>query len=287
MAFIGCGSLEITGGPAGDYPYEVALLVYDAGQGEVTAVETELDEGERPESPGGQLVGVETPFGTFVNPNFDFEGVNCSGAAGDDPAEGEPGDPRDRLDESSSLAPALQALGDGEWLVVNPGPQPLAVTWSVEDESASGQLSVPADDAEPFETQPGATVVIESDGEVIAEATGPGADEAALSNLTLVALGDGAFGVINTMDRETTFTWSVEGVEATSTATVDANNMTTIETDGDGPVSVSINGTPVAEATPVATDFGGADGSGAGDLPTVVSLVGLLAAAGLVVHGRE
>jgi hypothetical protein len=287
VTFFGCGNVTV--GPAGDYPYDVTLLVYDQGSGEVTERSASLDAGERPGSSGSQLVGVSTPFGTFVNPNFDFDGRNCSGVTGNDAAQGQSGDPRDRLG-SSSLAPVLQALGDGAWLVVNPTGQPLEVTWSVDGADESGQVSVPADDATAFETQPGATVALAVDGEEVTTATGPGADESSLSNLTVVALGDGVFGVVNTMDNETTVTWSVEGNDSSESAMVEANAMTTIETDGNATVSVEANGTTIT-ATPPGADGGGDDSSVfagfAGSVPAAASLAGLFAAAGLVVRARE
>ena len=63
------------------FPIDVTLLTYNRGQDTVNEIPRTLAEGERSGSPGGQLVGIETPFGTFVNPNFDFDDRNCSGAA--------------------------------------------------------------------------------------------------------------------------------------------------------------------------------------------------------------
>ncbi len=99
VTFIGCGNVEITG-PADQFPVEVTLLIYNPGQDQVNTVTRTLDEGERPGSPGGQLIGIETPFGTFTNPNFNFGGLNCGDSSGQAP--GEPGDPRDELSGNSA-----------------------------------------------------------------------------------------------------------------------------------------------------------------------------------------
>lgn len=60
-----------------------------------------LGEGERPGSPAGQLVGIVTELGNFTNPNYDPAIGSCANAAGENPVEGEPGDP-------------VALIGDGE-----------------------------------------------------------------------------------------------------------------------------------------------------------------------------
>lgn len=98
VTFHGCGNAEIHGHES-QFPLSVTLLGYDAeGVSETTATVTEpggVTGGSR-----GQLIGLRIqPSGPAVtNPNFDFAGRNCRNASEGNPATGESGDPRDRLD---------------------------------------------------------------------------------------------------------------------------------------------------------------------------------------------
>lgn len=110
VTFFGCGNVELTG-PDDLFPMEVTLVMYQSGEEEIIEEEETLEEGERPGSPGGQLIGIYTPKGDFYNTNYDFAEGNCGDAAGNNPADGEPGDPRDQFPDDSESS---SEDGDGQ-----------------------------------------------------------------------------------------------------------------------------------------------------------------------------
>ncbi len=111
VTFFGCGNVELTG-PDEEFPADVTLLIYNPGQNEVTEVDETLEAGERPGSPGGQLIGIDTPFGIFENPNFNFDELNCGDSQGQ--VEGVPGDPRDKIDIEENGDEETEENGDEE-----------------------------------------------------------------------------------------------------------------------------------------------------------------------------
>ena len=96
VTFIGCGNARIAG-HASQFPLEVTLFGYHGG-GVTSTTATVTGSGGVTGGAGGQMIGLEIRGGTFVtNPNVDFAGGDCGGAADGNPATGVPGDPREQL----------------------------------------------------------------------------------------------------------------------------------------------------------------------------------------------